>query len=203
MKTLVIGGSGFLGSHVCDKLSEMGHQVRIFDKAPSPWLRPEQKMIVGDLFDEAKLTDAVEGCNIVYNFAALSDLEEAQVQPLETARINVLGNVLVLEACRHAKVQRYLFASTVYVFSRVGGFYRCSKQSAEHYIEEYNRSYRLDYTILRYGSIYGPRSDHRNGLWRVVKHALEFQKVCYEGSSPDSMRDYIHVEDAALASVEA
>ena len=52
MKTLVIGGSGFLGSHVCDKLSEAGYQVLVFDREPSPWLRPGQKMIVGDLLDD-------------------------------------------------------------------------------------------------------------------------------------------------------
>ena len=201
MKTLVIGGSGFLGSHVCDKLSEVGHQVRILDRVPSPWLRTEHKMIIGDLLDDDKLAEAVNGCNVVYNFASLCDLEEAQHQPLETARINVLGNVLVMEACRQANVQRYIYASTLYVYSREGGFYRCSKQSAEHYVEQYQLSYGLDYTILRYGSLYGPRSDHRNGLWRIVKHALETESVYYEGS-PETLREYIHVEDAARASVD-
>ena len=158
-------------------------------------------MIIGDLLDDDKLAEAVNGCNVVYNFASLCDLEEAQHQPLETARINVLGNVLVMEACRQAKVQRYIYASTLYVYSREGGFYRCSKQSAEHYVEQYQLSYDLDYTIMRYGSLYGPRSDHRNGLWRIVKHALETESVYYEGS-PETMREYIHVEDAARASVD-
>ena len=142
MKILVLGGSGFLGSHVCDKLSGIGHQVLVFDKVQSPWLQSNQKMIVGDLLDDAKLTKAVEGCDVVYNFAALSDIEEAQNEPLETARMNVLGNVMVLEACRRANVQRFVFASTIYVYSREGGFYRCSKQSAEHYVEQYQQSYR-------------------------------------------------------------
>ena len=116
--------------------------------------------------------------------------------------MNVLGNVMLLEACHKAKVERYIFASALYVFSRDGGFYRCSKQSAEHYIEEYQRAYGLDFTILRYGSLYGPRSDHRNGLWRIVKNALDTGTVSYEGSS-ESMREYIHVEDAARASIGA
>ena len=201
MKVLVIGGSGFLGSQVCDCLSEAGHHVLVFDIAPSPWVSPEQKMIVGDMLDDAQLVGAIKGCDVVYNFVALADLDEAQDQPLETARLNVLGNVQVLEACRQAKVQRYIYASTVYVYSRDGGFYRCSKQSAEHYVEEYQRSYGLNYTILRYGSLYGPRSDHHNGLWRIVKHALESDSVYYEGS-PEAMREYIHVEDAARASVD-
>ena len=201
MNILVLGGAGFLGSHVADQLILAGHDVRIFDREPSPWLHPDQEMIVGDLSDEYALEEAIKGCDAVYNFAAIADLDEALSKPIETARINVLGNVQVLEACRKARVQRYIYASTVYVYSRDGGFYRCSKQAAEHYVEEYQRSYGLDYTILRYGSLYGPRSDQRNGLWRIVKNALQTGTVKYEGS-PESLREYIHVEDAAKASVD-
>ena len=202
MKILVIGGSGFLGSHVCDQLSDAGHKVRIFDCVESPWLRPDQEMILGNLLDEEAISKVVEGCNVVYNFAAISDIEEAINKPIETVKVNVFGNVILLEACRKAQVQRYIYASTVYVYSREGGFYRCSKQSAEHYVEEYHRTYGLDFTILRYGSLYGPRSDDRNGLWRIVKNALDTGKVIYEGS-PETMREYIHVEDAARASITA
>jgi len=109
---------------------------------------------------------------------------------------------LALEGCRKNGVSRFMYASTVYVHSREGGFYRCSKQASEAYIEEYQRVYGLDYTILRYGSLYGPRADETNGLYRIVKEALETGKLCYEGH-PDAMREYIQVEDAAKASVAA
>jgi len=201
-KALVVGGSGFLGSHVADQLSDSGYEVQIFDKVECPWLRDEQNMIVGDLLDEGALVDAVVGCDVVYNFAAISDLDEAMEKPIESIKVNILGNAMVLEACRKAEVQRYVYASTVYVYSRVGGFYRCSKQSAEHYVEEYQKAYGLDYTVLRYGSLYGARSGENNGLWRIVKKALESGTVCYEGS-PESMREYIHIEDAARASIVA
>ena len=191
-KVVVVGGSGFLGSQVCDQLSETGHKVRIFDCVESPWLRSEQEMVVGDLLDERILAKAIAGCDVVYNFAAIADMEEALNNPIETVRVNVLGNVKLLEACRKAQVQRYIYASTLYVYSREGGFYRCSKQSAEHYVEEYQHANGLDYTILRYGSLYGPRSDERNGLWRIVKNALDTGKICYEGS-PEALREYIHV----------
>ena len=108
----------------------------------------------------------------------------------------------VLEACKKAGVNRYLFASSIYVYSREGGFYRCSKQSSENYIEEYKNTYDLDYTILRYGSLYGPRSGEDNGLYRIVRDALVRGSISYEGD-PDSIREYIHVEDAAYASTEA
>ncbi len=201
-KACVIGGAGFLGSHVCDQLSDAGYGVNILDRVPSLWLRHDQAMIVGDLVDEGTLDEAVAGCEAVYNFAAIADLNEALNKPLDTVRVNVLGNVQVLEACRRHEVHRYVYASTVYVHSREGGFYRCSKQAAEQYVEEYQRSYGLDYTVLRYGSLYGPRSDHRNGLWRIVARALETGKISYEGSA-EAMREYIHVVDAARASVVA
>jgi len=199
---LILGGSGFLGSHVADQLTSEGHKVRIFDREPSSWLNADQEMVVGDLLDNHSLEKATEGCDAVYNFAAIADLDEAISKPLETAQVNVLGNVYALEACRKAGIQRYIYASTVYVYSRDGGFYRCSKQAAEQYVEEFQRSYYLDYTILRYGSLYGPRSDFRNGLWRIVKNALETGIVSYEGS-PEALREYIHVEDAACASATA
>lgn len=201
-KITVIGGSGFLGSHVADQLSESGYHVCIYDCVPSQWLRPDQEMIVGDLLEVDKLNSAIAGAEAVYNFAALADLNEALDKPVKTVEINILGNVHILEACRKNKVKRFVYASTVYVQSRDGGFYRCSKQAAENYVEEYNRSFGLDYTILRYGSLYGPRATLSNGLLRIVKSALETGVVRYQGS-PDTLREYIHVEDAARASVVA
>jgi UDP-glucose 4-epimerase len=202
MRVCVIGGSGFLGSHVADQLSAAGHEVRIYDRNPSPWLHAGQTMIVGDLLSIELMQEAIKGCDAVYNFAALADLNDALDKPIETVKINVLGNVQVLEACRQQGVKRFVYASTVYVYSREGGFYRCSKQAAEHYVEEYQQVYGMDYTILRYGSLYGPRADHSNGLYRIVKSALETGVLRYQGS-PDTLREYIHVEDAARASVAA
>ena len=201
-RVCVFGGSGFLGSHVADRLSESGYSVKIFDQEPSPWIRSDQEMIIGDLLCIEEVMDAVSDTQIVFNFAALADLNQGMSKPLETIRINVLGNANVLEACIAHKVTRFIYASTVYVHSRDGGFYRCSKQAAEQYVEEYQRAYGLDYTILRYGSLYGPRADKGNGLYRIVKNAVESGIVRYEGSA-EALREYIHVEDAARASVIA
>src|SRR5437660_8872995 len=198
----VIGGSGFLGSHVADQLSDTGYDVRIFDCVESKWRRSEQRMIVGDLLDLDSLCAAVAGSDVVYNYAALADLNDARDKPLETVQVNVLGTVNALEACRASGVRRFMYASTVYVYSREGGFYRCSKQAAEHYVEEYQRSYGTDFTILRYGSLYGPRADASNGLYIIVRDALNTGSITYEGN-PESIREYIHVEDAARASVLA
>ena len=198
----ILGGSGFLGSHVADKLSEIGHDVAVVDRLRSVWLRKDQEMVIADLLDPNSIDKAIDGAEIVYNFAGLADLNQALTMPVKTIELNVLGNMYVLEACKKAGVDRYLFASSIYVYSREGGFYRCSKQSAEHYIEEYQNVYGLNYTILRYGSLYGPRSGEDNGLFRIIRDALIQGKISYEGD-PESVREYIHVEDAANSSVTA
>jgi len=199
-KAIVVGGSGFVGSHVADHLSDIGYQVTIYDKVKSQWLRNDQKFIIGDVQDSEKLNQIIAGAEVVYNFAAIADLNQALKQPIKTNNINILGNLNVLEACRTNDVKRFVYASTIYVHSQEGGFYRCSKQASEAYVEEYQKTYGLDYTILRYGSLYGPRADDTNGLYRVVQSALKEGVVSYEGDI-NAMREYIHVEDAARASV--
>lgn len=201
MKITLFGGAGFLGSHVCDKLSEAGHDVTVVDLRPSPYLRPDQTMITGNILDEELVARAVEGADMVFNYAGIADIGEANRRPVDTARINVLGNVIALEACRKAGVKRYVFASSLYVYGKSGGFYRCSKQACELYIENYQAMHGLDYTILRYGSLYGSRADIRNAINRFVAEALEKGAITYYGS-PTALREYIHVEDAALCTVD-
>lgn len=201
MKVVVFGGAGFLGSHVCDKLSEAGYAVTIFDRSGSRWLRQDQQMIVGDILDETAVERAIEGARFVFNFAGIADIDEASGRPVDTVRYNILGNAVVLEAARKAGVERFVFASSVYVYSKSGGFYRCSKQACELYIENYKDTYDLNYTILRYGSLYGTRADRRNAIYNFIRQALTERRLTYSGS-PNALREYIHVEDAARASVE-
>ena len=201
-KAVVVGGSGFIGSHVADYLSHAGYQVTIYDKTESQWLRDDQELVIGDVQDVEKLDQTILGAEVVYNFAALADLNQAVEEPIKTVNINILGNLNVMEACRAHGIKRFIYASTVYVHSREGGFYSCSKQASEAYVEEYQKTYGLDYTILRYGSLYGPRADETNGLYRVVHSALKNGVITYEGDV-EAMREYIHVDDAARASIDA
>lgn len=200
MKVLVFGGSGFLGSHVADALSEAGHDVTVFDRRPSDFLRRRQTMIVGSIMDEAEVCRAVKGQDIVYNFAGIADIDDAAQQPLETVRINVLGNTILLEACRKEKVKRFVFASSLYVYSRAGSFYRASKHACEMIIESYAETCGLPYTILRYGSLYGPRADEKNGIRKFITQALTEKKITRPGDGQE-LREYIHVMDAAKGSV--
>ncbi|TBR22052.1 NAD(P)-dependent oxidoreductase [bacterium] len=201
-KVTVLGGSGFLGSHVVQALGEAGWKVTVLDLRPCPALPPGARMLVGDITDPAAVAAAVKGARAVYNFAGIADLGEAHDRPLDTIRVNILGNGVALEACVRAKVKRYVFASTVYVYSRSGSFYSASKQACEAYIENYRRYRGLDFTILRYGSLYGGRSGDSNIVHKMVKEALSDKRVTYFGDGSE-VREYIHVEDAARMSVEA
>ena len=107
---IVFGASGFLGSHVADALSAAGYQVRLFDRSPSPFQKTNQEMIVGDIMDLQQVIDAVKGADIVYNFAAIADIDEAHDKPVATAAINVLGNTHVLEAARLAHAEEFILA---------------------------------------------------------------------------------------------
>ena len=158
-------------------------------------------MVVGDVLKIDDLKKVISKSDVVYNFAAISDIDEAENKPQITANVNIIGTLNILELCKKYKIKRIMFASTIYVYSLDGNFYRCSKQAAESFIEEYNRLFNLDYTILRYGSIYGPRSDNRNGLYKIIKAAIDKNEIIYEGDK-EARREYIHVEDAADASVE-
>lgn len=201
MKVIIFGGSGFLGSHVADVLDDSGHDVLIYDIKTSPYLRPSQKMITGDILDQKKVETAVKGRDVVYNFAGIADIGETSKKPLDSVKYNILGNSIALEAARKAHIKRFVFASSLYVYSKAGGFYRSTKQSCELLIENYHEIFGLSYTILRYGSLYGPRSDERNFIYTIIKQALTQNKISRYGDG-EEIREYIHVHDAAKGSVE-
>lgn len=201
MKILVTGGSGFLGSHVADALSEAGHDVTVFDINQSPYLQPNQTMFIGDVTDVDSVNAAVKNCDVVYHLAALADINEAINKPRDTLLVNFMGTMNMLEAAREYGIQRFVFSSSIYVYSDQGSFYRTSKQACEHLIQDYHDRYGLEYTILRYGSLYGPRADKSNAVYKMVMSALEKQKIEYGGNGRE-VREYIHIRDAALMSAD-
>lgn len=119
-KALVIGGSGFLGSHVADILTANGYDVTIFDKKKSTYLKSQQKMVIGDILDEKMILNYTKDVKYVYHFAGIADIHKAQQNPIETVKNNVLATTYILDACRHNKVNRIIYASSVYVYSDQG-----------------------------------------------------------------------------------
>ena len=201
-KVIIFGGSGFLGSHVADELSSKGFDVTIFDIKNSKWLREDQKFIKGNILDIKSLEKVIKKSSIVFNFASISDIGDSLLNPIDTAKVNILALIQILKLCVKYKIKQYVHASTVYVSGEHGGFYKSSKLASESYVEEFYKIYGLKYTILRYGTLYGPRSDKNNGLHQIIKNAILKKRVEYSGD-PDAMRDYINVIDAAKASTKA
>ena len=200
MQCLVTGGSGFLGSYVADELTKKGFKVVIYDKKKSPWINKKQKFVNGDLNNRKKIEKIIKKSDYVFHFAGLADLNESLLKPLETAKSNILGTINLLKICKKYNVKRFVYASSIYVLSNQGGFYRVSKKAAEEYIEEFSKRFNLNFTILRYGTIYGKRSNNTNGVKKIIKNALKNKEVVYEGSIK-SKRNYLSAQDAAKITV--
>jgi UDP-glucose 4-epimerase len=202
MNILITGGSGFLGSHVADALEHEGHMVTIFDQNLTDYPSENQKIIQGDISDTKALEEALEGQEVVYHFAAISDLDDCIDKPSESAYYNVYATVNMVQICLRKGIKRFIYGSTVYVYSDSGSFYRASKQSSEIFLDIFSKENGLELTTLRYGSLYGPRAGRNNSIYKILKEALSTGKVTYHGSGSER-REFVHVYDAANASVQA
>jgi len=200
-KIVVFGGSGFLGSYVADELTHRDYDVVIADIQESSFLSDKQSFVYCDIMDNAAIEAALKDAAIVYNFAGLADIDESIDQPRETMQQNVIGNVNILEACRGQSIERYVYASSAYAFSQKGSFYGISKLASEKIIEEYQSRFKLPYTIVRYGSLYGERADQHNGMYRMLHQATNEGKIRHNGDG-EEVREYIHAADAARLSVD-
>ena len=200
MNVLVIGGSGFLGSHIADALSVDNHSVTIFDVKSSAWASNSQTVVVADISDQPLLEREIRKADVVYHMAGIADIAEAKTDPLQTISDNIMGSAKVISLCAKHSV-RLMYGSTIYVYSKHGSFYRASKQAVETLIEVFHEESGLQYTILRFGSLYGPRAQSWNGLRRIVSEMINNKKIEFGGTGGEK-REYIHVVDAARMSVE-
>jgi UDP-glucose 4-epimerase len=206
MKVLVTGGSGFLGSHIVRELVKNNVETIIFDKtAPKNLKSPITDsdyftFIKGDVLDYDAVYKAMESCDIVIHAAAIANLDKARSMPVKTMQVNVIGTVNCLEAARNLGVKRFLYASSVYTAGKWGSFYRVSKQAGESLCKTFYEEFGLEYTIVRYGSLYGRDANEWNPIYNVLKALLTTSEYTYI-SSKDAVREYIHIYDAARETV--
>lgn len=204
-KVLVTGGSGFLGHHIVKELCSRGIETVVYDTVESNYINDYLntgfvQFIKGDIRDITTLDSAMEGCDTVFHTAAIANIDDTIKRPIDTMDINVMGTVNCLEAARNQNVERFVYASSVYVAGNRGSFYRVSKQTGESLCKTYSEEFNLNYTTIRYGSLYGREPNHWNFLYTVLKKLLTENEFTYY-ASPDAMREYIHINDAARESV--
>ena len=198
---LVVGGSGFLASHVADELLENGHKVKIFDQKKSRYLKKKQKFIQGNILNKDQILKVTKNIDIIYHFASVADIDMANKFPLNALNVNIFGTINILEACIKNKVKRIIFASSIYALSEQGGFYSTSKLSSEMIIEQYSKKYKIEFNVLRFGSLYGHRSNYFNSLGKYITQAKKNKKII-RYSDGNEKRNYINVLDAASLCVK-
>ncbi|MFX0094783.1 MAG: NAD-dependent epimerase/dehydratase family protein [Candidatus Hodarchaeota archaeon] len=214
MKIGVTGGSGFIGSHVVDKLVQAGHEVRIIDTIPSH--RNDVEYVSTNIVRFEELQKGVEDLDVLYHLAAASNVNHYVEKPLYSSQINVMGTLNLLEACRRYDVNRFIFASTVWVYGASNGLetdeqtlislkgaghpYTSSKIASELFIQDYAQLYGQKFTILRYGIPYGPRARKGTVIPIFVQRALSGQDIVIFGKG-DSGRNFIYIEDLAEGNV--
>jgi UDP-glucose 4-epimerase len=208
---LVTGGSGFIGSHVVDKLRLRGHEPVIYDLRPSPWHEDGPvETVLGSITDRDALERALLTCDAVAHLAAVADVNDVHAEPEDAERINARGTVVVLEAARRVGVGRIVYASTIWVYSDCqedevdedtllpppSHLYTSTKLAGELYCKAYQELYGIDYTILRFGIPYGPRAREAAVIPAFVGKALCGESLTLAGDGSQSRR-FVYVEDLA------
>jgi UDP-glucose 4-epimerase len=210
VKILVTGGSGFIGSHVVDKLIAAGHEPRILDLIPSPY-DADVETVIGDLRDPAIVQQALDGIDAVIHLAAVADVDQVAKDPTLTDQVNTRGTQVLLEGAREAGVQRFVYASTIWLYGDAAGpealdedttlglpkhFYTATKIAGEMYTASYGELYDLEWTILRFGIPYGPRARPTAVVPAFTAKALAGQPLMIAGDGTQSRR-FVYVEDLA------
>ncbi len=211
MRVLVTGGSGFIGSHVVDKLRARGHEPVIYDLRPSPW-HPAGTVdtVLGSITDREALERALHSCDAVAHLAAVADVNDVHASPEDAERVNARGTVAVLEAARRAGVKRLVYASTIWVYSDCqdeavdeetllpapSHLYTSTKLAGELYCKAYQELYGIDFTILRFGIPYGPRAREAAVVPAFVNKAFAGEPLTLAGDGSQSRR-FVYVEDLA------
>lgn len=202
-KVLVFGGFGFLGYYLVRELVNRGYDVTIADIKEKEKFEIKFTYVKCDINSKENVENIFKNkqFDFVYNLAGFANLDTAVNYPLETIRLNVIGNMHILEECVKNNVSRFIYASSAYAMSNKGSFYGISKLASEKIVEEYLKKYSLPFTILRYGSVYSERSYKNNYIYNLVKSAVLKGEINHDGDG-NELREYIHAADASKLSVD-
>jgi UDP-glucose 4-epimerase len=210
-KVLIIGGSGFIGQHLTNKLLESGHEVVIYDLKQARFKKGSEKkvnFIEGDVFDEKKLKKIIVSCDVVVHLVGLPDAGTAQKKPFESFKLNILSLQNVLESCRIDGRKKIIFPSSAAVYGITDdlpirekhpvnptNLYSWHKLICEEMIKAYHKNYDVDYVILRLFNVYG--RGNKGVIDYFINKAKKGEEVKVFG--PFQFRDFVYAGDVAEA----
>ena len=222
-KILVTGGAGFIGSNLVDKLVNLGHELVIVDDLSSgleSYINPKASFYKIDIATPALAEVFVkEKPEFVYHLAAQIEVPKSMSNPMNDARINIEGGFNVLEASRLNGVKKIIFASTggaiygeaeeiptkeswpTYPLS----FYGIHKLTFEKYLNCYFHAYGLDYTVLRFSNVYGPRQfkGGEAGVIAIFTDNAVSGRASFQYGDGKQTRDFVYVDDVVSGLVKA
>jgi UDP-glucose 4-epimerase len=225
MKILVTGGAGFIGSHVTDRYIALGHDVVVVDdlsKGKRENLNPAAIFYELDVRD-SRLRELIgdEKPDVINHHAAQIDVRTSVEKPDFDADVNIIGSIKLLEAGLAHGIKRFIFASTggaIYgepdpsrlpadeeTSARPISHYGCSKLAFERYLYLYKIQRGLDYVILRYANVYGPRQDPHGEAGVTAIFALKMLggEPCTIFGDGTETRDYVYINDIVESNVLA
>lgn len=220
MKCVLLGGAGFMGSHLAQRLLEAGHAVRVFDVEKRDfegggaveWMR-------GDFLDPADVAAAIAGCQAVFHLVSTTLPQSSNANPAADVADNVIGTVHLLEACRREGGRKIIFTSsggTVYGVPRTVPIaedhpthpitsYGIGKLAIEKYLELYRVLHGIDYCVLRIANPFGERQRVAAGQGAVTTflHRAQRGETIEIWGDGKVVRDYLYVGDVADALARA
>ena len=221
---LVTGGAGFIGSNIVDALVARGDRVRVLDdfstgRRENLAGKPEVTVVEGDLRARAVVERAVAGVDGVFHQAALRSVPRSVDDPFSSNEVNVTGTLVLLLACRKARVRRLVYASSSSVYgddpalpkvesmpTRPISPYAVSKLAAEHYCQTFARLYGVETVSLRYFNVFGPRqnpeSKYSAVIPRFLAQALAGEPLEVHGDGEQS-RDFTYIDNVVQANLRA
>jgi UDP-glucose 4-epimerase len=223
MKILVTGGAGFIGSNIVDGALAAGHDVSVVDDLSTGnrrWVNPKARFYEVDIRrPELDRVIEQEKPDVICHQAARANVRESFELPLLYAEVNVVGSLNLLECARRHGVGRIVYASTggacygeptvtpVPENHEVNPLdpYGASKHHVEHYLFLYQKNFGIDYAILRYPNVFGPRQDPRGEAGVVAIFAMQM----LEGGRPlingdgEQVRDFMFIDDVVQANLRA
>lgn len=223
MRYLVIGGGGFIGSHLCESLLAGGHKVRVFDRPNARYLdilaQKGAEIIPGDFMDVDVAERALSNCDMGFHLVSATVPQTSNENPIYDIETNVLGTLRFLDVARRSSVKRIIFASsggTVYGIPQEIPIkeshptapinsYGITKLMVEKYLHLYWKLYGLDYSILRISNAYGERqpiTQTQGVISSFLGRAIQQEEITVWGDG-SVIRDYIYVGDISNAFMKA